>query len=80
MTENENDMQYLYGIKLDGIFVVVQVIFIILELLNLINWNYALILLPSVIFMIYITIRDGKHWCIFAAETSEEDDYEEEDY
>lgn len=79
MTENEDGIQYLYGIKLDGVFVIVQVIFVILELLNLIDWDYALILLPSVIFMIYVTIRDGKHWCIFATDTNEEDYYEEED-
>ena len=47
----------------------------------LVDWDYGLVFLPSVIFLIYVTIRDEENWMIYLDRNDDEEDYyEEEDY
>lgn len=74
-------MKQLFGLKTDGIFVIVQILAFILKLLMLVDWDYGLVFLPSVFFLIYVTIRDEDKWIIYLDNDDyEEGDYEEEDY
>lgn len=74
-------MKQLFGLKTDAIFVIVQILAFILKLLMLVDWDYGLVFLPSVIFLIYVTIRDEENWMIYLdRDDDEEDYYEEEDY
>lgn len=74
-------MKQLFGLKTDAIFVIVQILAFILKLLMLVDWDYGLVFLPSVIFLIYVTIRDEDKWIIYLDDDDyEEGDYEEEDY
>ena len=74
-------MRQLFGVKTDGIFVIVQILAFILKLLMLVDWDYGLVFLPSVFFLIYVTIRDEDKWIIYLDDDDyEEGDYEEEDY
>ena len=74
-------MKQLFGLKTDAIFVIMQILAFILKLLMLVDWDYGLVFLPSVIFLIYVTIRDEDKWIIYLDDDDyEEGDYEEEDY
>lgn len=74
-------MKQLFGLKTDAIFVIVQILAFILKLLMLVDWDYGLVFLPSVIFLIYVTIRDEENWMIYLDRNDDEEDYyEEEDY
>lgn len=73
-------MKQLFGLKIDAIFVIVQILAFVLKLLMLVDWDYGLVFLPSVIFLIYVTIRDEENWMIYLDIDDEEGCYEEEDY
>ena len=74
-------MKQLFGLKTDAIFVIVQILAFILKLLMLVDWDYGLVFLPSVIFLIYVTIRDEENWMIYLDRNDDEEDYyEEQDY
>lgn len=74
-------MKQLFGLKTDAIFVIVQILAFILKLLMLVDWDYGLVFLPSVIFLIYVTIKDEENWMIYLDRNDDEEDYyEEEDY
>ena len=71
-------MKQLFGLKTDAIFVIVQILAFILKLLMLVDWDYGLVFLPSVIFLIYVTIRDEENWMIYLDRNDDEEDYYEE--
>lgn len=71
-------MRQLFGVKIDAVFAIMQIITLFLKVSTLVNWGYGAVFLPSVFFLIYVTIRDEDSWMIYIDIDDEGGDYEEE--
>lgn len=56
----------LYGIQIDGLFALLQTVFVLLKLSGLVDWDYAFVFIPSVLNLLSDIIRYGESWLIFA--------------